>query len=107
MDLHVFMPGSNVKVESAASDSYGNGERVGWNMRQHVRTSGVQDVDYVQAAPLGYVPVENITWPELRNMPEGRYICKIHNWKLREPTKGGCTAEIVWCGACPRRRSTR
>jgi hypothetical protein len=31
-------------------------------------------------------------------MPEGVYICKIHNWDLRQPTVGGFRAEIEFGG---------
>lgn len=97
MDLHVFHPGSTVKVESGTNDNYGNTQRVGWNHRQHSATGGVQDVDYTDPAPEGYVPVENITYPDLKRLPEGRYIFKIHNWRYRAPTQGGFKAEIE-CG---------
>jgi len=98
MDLHVFMPGSRAKAENGIHDTYGNAERVGWNNRRHLQSGGVQDVDYVNAAPEGYVPVENITFPDLRRMPDGVYICKIHNWHLRPPTQGGFKAEIEFGG---------
>lgn len=99
MDLHVFMPGwSEPNVKGKTHDEYGNSERVGWNNRNHRPTGGVQDVDYTDAAPAGYVPVENITFPDLKRMPEGEYKCKIHNWKLRSPTEGGFKAEIEFEG---------
>ena len=99
MDLHVFMPGSSVTPESGSHDSYGsNDERVGWNNRNHPRSGGIQDVDYTAAAPAGYVPVENISWADVNKMPQGRYICKVHNWRLREPTQGGFKAEIEFGG---------
>lgn len=94
MDLHVFMPGNDMAPDNGCNDWYGNDERVGWNHRQHPRSGGIQDVDYVNEAPPGYVPVENITFPDIKRMPEGRYVCKIHNWKLRAPTHGGFAAEI-------------
>lgn len=101
MDLHVFLPG-NGRATSKASDRYGdiygNDERVGWNHRKHFASGGVQDVDYTAAAPEGYVPVENITFPDLKRMPEGQYVCAIHNWNLRQPTKGGFKAEIEFEG---------
>lgn len=98
MDLHVFMPGSKASPENGVHDNYGNEERVGWNHRKHTRSGGVQDVDYTAAAPEGYVPVENITFPDLSRMPEGKYVCKIHNWQLRQPTQGGFKAEIEFGG---------
>ncbi len=102
MDLHVFMPGHHATVISALADRYGdrygNLERVGWNHRTHPRSGGIQDVDYVNEAPAGYIPVENITFPTLARMPEGRYVCKIHNWQLRAPTQGGFRAEIEFGG---------
>ena len=97
MDLHVFMPGSTKIAKSGNNDDYGNTERVGWNHRQHSRSKGSQDVDYTAAAPEGYVPVENITFPELNLLKDGKYECMIHNWSLRAPTIGGFQAEIE-CG---------
>ncbi len=100
MDLHVFMPGSDIhgKALNCNNDYYGNDERVGWNHRSHSKSGGVQDVDYTAPAPVGYVPVENTTFPDLRRMPEGRYLCKVHNWNLRSPTEGGFRAEIEFGG---------
>jgi len=98
MDLHVFMPGWNGHGDQLCHDNYGNNERVGWNYRTHPRSGGHQDVDYVTAAPVGYVPVENITFPSFDRMPDGDYICKIHNWSLRAPTEGGFKAEIEFNG---------
>lgn len=98
MDLHVFLPASTIKAGNPTNDAYGNSERVGWNHRNHFGTGGTQDVDYVEAAPEGYVPVENITFPDLARMPAGTYTCKIHNWSLRQPTKGGFKAEIEFAG---------
>lgn len=98
MDLHVFMPGNTTTVENDVSETYGNFNRVGWNNRKDHSSGGVQDVDYTNAAPVGYVPVENITFPNLSRMPEGRYLCKIHNWQFRTPTEGGFRAEIEFEG---------
>lgn len=98
MDLHVFMPGSTITTGTPPNNIYGSSQRVGWNNRKHTASGGVQDVDYVEAAPEGYVPVENITFPDVTRMPEGDYICKIHNWALRQPTKGGFKAEIEFAG---------
>ena len=101
MDLHVFMPGCGVKYTPPGTihDNYGkNDQRVGWNHRNHGASGGTQDVDYTAAAPEGYVPVENITFPDLRRMPEGQYVCKIHNWNFRPPTDGGFKAEIEFGG---------
>jgi len=96
MDLHVFMPGC--QHETKPGEHYPAGHRVGWNQRQDAHSGGVQDVDYTLAAPVGHVPVENITFPDLRRMPEGDYMCKIHNWQLRQPTEGGFKAEIEFSG---------
>jgi len=100
MDLHVFMPGNGTSYSRPGTthDVYGNNERVGWNHRQHPRSGGVQDVDYVKEAPPGYIPVENITFPDITRMRPGTYICKIHNWQLRQPTQGGFQAEIEFGG---------
>lgn len=102
MDLHVFMPGNEMTTpkyeRNCINDQYGNNQRVGWNHRGHNVSGGVQDVDYVQQAPVGYIPVENITFPDLKRMPEGTYVCKVHNWQLRHPTEGGFRAEIEFAG---------
>lgn len=98
MDLHVFMPGNAHMCPTNVHDHYGNSERVGWNARRHFGSGGVQDVDYTQAAPVGYVPVENITFPDLAKLKDGQYICKIHNWNNRAPTEGGFRAEIEFGG---------
>lgn len=102
MDLHVFMPGSNQKVEykngKEIHDNYGNNERVGWNHRRHLASGGVQDVDYTSIAPVGYIPVENTTFPSMDKLKEGIYEFKIHNWAFRKPTTGGFKAEIAFGG---------
>jgi len=98
MDLHVFMPGNTIKAENGVNDLYGNNHRVGWSCRKHSLSGGDQDVDFVRPAPEGYVPVENITFPTLSKMPEGEYICKIHNWQERGPTTSGFSAEIEFGG---------
>lgn len=98
MDLHVFLPGTTVKAESVKGESYGSHTyHIGWNARQHTKTGAVQDVDYVNAAPLGHVPVENIAFPDLAKMQDGDYICKIHNWSFRN-TGNGFKAEIEFGG---------
>lgn len=102
MDLHVFMPGSNQKSVykngKEIHDIYGNDERVGWNHRRHHASGGVQDVDYTAPAPMGYVPVENTTFPSIDKLKEGVYTFKIHNWDFRNPTTGGFKAEIAFGG---------
>jgi hypothetical protein len=102
MDLHVFMPKSNQQIVMKNSkeihDNYGNDERVGWNHRRHYRSGGVQDVDYTAVAPVGYIPVENITFPSISQLDEGIYTFKIHNWNFRQPTTGGFKAEIAFGG---------
>lgn len=97
MDLHVFLPGHDGR-RGQNHAGYGNSERVGWNNRKHLRSGGVQDVDFTRAAPIGYVPVENITFPKLSAMPEGVYRCAIQNWSKRDPTQGGFKAEIEFAG---------
>lgn len=93
MDLHVFLPTHNGH-DSGVHNNYENQNRVGWNRRQDTKTGGSQDVDYVNVAPKGYVPVENITFPILSKMPEGKYVCKIHNWSYRH-SGGRGKAEIA------------
>jgi hypothetical protein len=95
MDLHVFMPGC--KIPSSGGGPSVTGRRVGWNQRNDYASGGIQDVDYTQAAPKGYIPVENITFPTLSKMPEGVYTCKVHNWSFRS-TGGKGKAEIAFQG---------
>ncbi|WP_316196672.1 hypothetical protein [Bradyrhizobium sp. SZCCHNS3053] len=97
MDLHVFMPGSSEHTDGS-HDRYPAGRRVGWNHRKDFLSGGIQDVDYVDAAPPNYVPVENITFPLLAKLPEGVYTFKIHNWSRRPPTDSGFSAEIEFDG---------
>jgi hypothetical protein len=95
MDLHVFMPGNeHARTATNRHDSYGTGRRIGWNHRQDTLSGAKQDVDYTAAAPAGYVPIENIAFPDLAKMPEGKYICKVHNWSYRGTNRGGFKAEI-------------
>ena len=95
MDLHVFFgKGSErINLNSECHNSYPSCPRVGWNQRKHAETGGIQDVDYVEA-PGTNVPVENITFPDVSKMPEGLYVFKVHNWKLRQPTTSGFKAEV-------------
>lgn len=93
MDLHVFMPGATPH-QDGRHDGYPVGQRVGWNARNDRMSGGVQDVDYTQPAPEGYVPVENITFPDLAKLRDGQYVFKIHNWHNRAPTTSGFKAEI-------------
>ena len=95
MDLHVFMPGCVVPTVGGGPNV--NGRRVGWNKRVD-ESGGNQDVDFVVEAPLGKVPVENITFPSVGKMPEGVYVCKIHNWSFRK-SGGKGKAEIEVGGA--------
>lgn len=97
MDLHVFMPGSGSHADGC-HDRYPSGQRVGWNNRQDYTSNGKQDVDYTDAAPKGYVPVENITFPSMDKLKNGKYTFKIHNWALRQPTEAGARAEIEFGG---------
>lgn len=95
MDLHVFMPGYEVPKTGGGPNVLGR--RVGWNNRKDKASGGIQDVDYVMEAPKGYVPVENITFPDISKMPEGLYTCKIHNWSFRRSAGKG-KAEIEFDG---------
>lgn len=100
MDLHVFMPGCNYKGFSGKEeihDNYPTGRRVGWNHREDRLSGAKQDVDFVNP-PGTRVPVENTIFPDINKMPEGKYIFKIHNWKLRQPTRSGFKAEIEFGG---------
>lgn len=93
MDLHVFMPGNNHHPDTKKSHEYGLGRRIGWNNRGDSQSGGVQDVDYT-APPGKTVPIENISFPNINKMPEGLYICKVHNWSARNPNTSGFKAEI-------------
>jgi hypothetical protein len=97
MDLHVFMPGNRHRSDTSPHNTYGVGRRVGWNKRRDISSGGVQDVDYVRQAPKNYIPVENITFPSLSKMPDGDYICKIHNYNFRQ-SGGKGQAEIAFAG---------
>ena len=96
MDLHVFLP-ANGSAREGIHDRYGNSERVGWNNRNHHQTGGVQDVDFT-SPPGSTIPLENITFPYLDKMPEGNYICAVHNWSSRKNPKSGFKAEIEFGG---------
>lgn len=96
MDLHVFLPGSTQTNESNGV-KYGNSKRVGWNNRTHPSSLGRQDVDYTMQATEGFVPVENITFPDLNRLKDGLYVCKIHNWAFRK-SGGRGRAEIAFEG---------
>jgi hypothetical protein len=96
MDGHVFMPG-NSGPSAKVCDNYGSGQRVGWNRRNDLTSGGVQDVDYVNAAPAGYIPVENITFPSLDKLKDGKYTYRIHNWNKRR-SYGRGKAEIAFNG---------
>jgi hypothetical protein len=97
MDLHVFLPGSSPH-NGRKGEYYPSGQRVGWNNRKDAYSRGVQDVDYTNVAPAGYVPVENITFPSLSHLRDGKYGFWIHNWRLRQPTTSGFKAEIELLG---------
>lgn len=101
MDLHVFMPGCKVEAyppsKEEVHNNYPAGRRIGWNARDTEKRSGYsggeQDVDHVNE-PGTTAPVENIAFPDINRMPEGRYVLKVHNWQHRPVTKSGFKAEI-------------
>lgn len=97
MDLHVFLPTHKGFPDKKTHDEYGTSERVGWNHRSHHRTKGVQDVDFV-SPPGKAIPLENITFPDLNIMPEGKYVCRVHNWNARNPNRSGFKAQIEFEG---------
>lgn len=98
MDLHVFINCDHHSKELRQSnDQYPDGNRVGWNNRIDGKTGGTQDVDFTHK-PGSQVPVENITFPTLGRMPDGKYTMKLHNWELRAPTKSGAKCEIEFDG---------
>ena len=96
MDLHVFMPGCQLPDDLFSSGGPNVvGRRVGWNKRSDAQSGGTQDVDYTSKAPTGYIPVENITFPDIDRMPDGKYTCMIHNWSHRQSAGKG-RAEIAF-----------
>ena len=95
MDLHVFLPGHTYK--QGVHNSYGSNQRVGWNNRDHTDTRGEQDVDFTHP-PGNRVPLENITFPYINKMPDGKYICAVHNWRSRSNPQTGFKAEIEFAG---------
>lgn len=101
MDFHVFLPNSSQQASFSNGveihDNYGNSNRVGWNNRTNHQTGGNQDVDYTTQAPIGYIPVENITFPSMEKLPEGIYTFKAHNWNFRN-TAEGFRSEIEFSG---------
>jgi hypothetical protein len=101
MDLHVFMPTCSYvhKENTCIHNHYPSGQRVGWNNRSDHKSKGIQDVDYVNSAPVNYIPIENITFPDISKMPEGDYYLKIHNWSgNRGRNSTGFKAEIEFQG---------
>lgn len=96
MDLHVFMPGCELPTKYSGGPSV-RGRRVGWNCRQDSASGGIQDVDYTSVAPPSYIPIENITFPDIKKMPEGKYTCMVHNWGYRS-SGGKGKAEIEFDG---------
>ena len=99
MDLHVFFPDKRNKISTAKEvhDNYPSWRRVGWNKRQDRLSGGVQDVDFV-SPPGNNIPIENISFPDIKKMPEGTYVFKIHNWNRRPPNKTGFLAELEFGG---------
>jgi hypothetical protein len=99
MDLHVFMPGYNPRNTGypKCHNIYPLTRRVGWNNRKDFASGGVQDVDHT-APPGRNIPLENISFPNLYDMPVGKYTLKIHNWKQREPNITGFHAEVEFDG---------
>lgn len=97
MDAHVFIPGSKFDKRAERRSDIGL-PRVGWNCRQDEKTGGNQDVDYINVAPKGYCPIENITFPDIRKMPNGVYTYMVNNYSLRKPTQSGFQAEIEFGG---------
>lgn len=92
MDLHVIFPGTSQPRQG--QHSLVGSRRVGWDHRTETSTGGRQDVDYTAAAPVGYIPIENIAFPDVRRMPEGVYHCYVHNWSRRGTNRGGFKAQI-------------
>jgi hypothetical protein len=93
MDLHVLFPGCPSPNQGSQSSPH-SASRVGWNRRSDSVVGAKQDVDYTAQAPVGYVPIENISFSTLARMPEGTYQCWVHNWSRRGVNRGGFKAEI-------------
>lgn len=71
------------------------GVHIYWSDRNSYDTGGKLDVD--NRDPAGRIAVENITWPDLRKMPEGIYKFYVHGYSIRGKQEG-FTAEIEFAG---------
>ena len=73
-----------------------NNEHIYYATRGHMhKCSGNLDVDIIN--PSGKVAVENITWPDIKKMPEGNYKFSINCFSKRNGT-GGFSAEVECMG---------
>jgi len=64
------------------------------NMGRHPST-GTLDVDIM--SPNGKVAVENITWSDLRKMPDGKYVFMVKNYSISRSV-AGFSAEVEFDG---------
>ena len=72
-----------------------SGFQIYYGKPRNTTTKGELDVDIRH--PGDKVAVENITWPELSRMQEGKYVFKVHNFAHRGG-RTGFTAEIEYNG---------
>ncbi len=71
------------------------GNEIYYSRKRSPRSGGNLDVDII--TPNKKVAVENITWPTLHKMEEGRYRFFVHNYSSTTSTRG-FTAEIEYNG---------
>jgi hypothetical protein len=71
------------------------GQHIYYGDSRSCATTGALDVDIQN--PGGKVAVENITWSDLRSMPDGEYVFKVKNYERRQSV-AGFSAEIEFNG---------
>lgn len=74
-----------------------NGSDIYFKNKVSSFTGGVLDVD-MNAIKITRTPVENIIWPNQKNLKEGTYTIYVHNYTQRETTNVGFEAELEIAG---------
>jgi hypothetical protein len=69
-----------------------------YSNKKSARTGGMLDVDMNAGGRMSRTPVENITYPNKRNLIEGRYKLVVNNYSKRESTDVGFTVEVEFGG---------
>jgi hypothetical protein len=83
LDLHMMEPGGN---------------EICFRSKHSASTRGVLDVDMNAGHGSTRTPVENICYPNRRNMKEGNYRLEVHNFSKRENVDFGFDIEIEYDG---------